>query len=265
MTLLPAMSLVRRELVRFLRQRSRVLSAVATPVLLWLLVGSGLGASFHPPDAPPGASPLEFFFPGTLLLIVLFTAIFSTISIIEDRHEGFLQSVLVAPVSRSGIVLGKMLGGTTLALLQVLPILLLAPLMGMHLGVASLLVAAATLVLVSFALTGLGFVMAWRLDSVQGFHAVMNLFLMPLWMLSGAFFPPSGAPRWLRAVMTANPMTYALSALRRALYLGSERAAAAGQALPALGLSLGIAALFAAVMFAAAVRQAAHTTAGDLH
>ena len=264
MTALPAYTLAHREVVRFLRQRSRVLGALATPVLLWFIIGSGLGNSFRTAGASDGMGSLEFFFPGTMLLIVLFTAIFSTISIIEDRHEGFLQSVLVAPVPSSAIVLGKMLGGTLLSVGQVLLMLVILPFLGVRLGVASFFVTAGILVLVSFGLTGLGFVLAWRLDSVQGFHAVMNVLLTPMWMLSGAFFPASGAPRWLRAVMAVNPMTYALAALRRGLYLGTTRVEAAGASLPAFGLSLAVSSVFAVAMFVLAVRLATHATAGDL-
>src|SRR5579862_2494974 len=133
--LLPAVSLARRELVRFLRQRHRIIGALATPIVFWLLIGAGMGRSFHVEGLPGQArsSYLQYFFPGTVLMILLFTAIFSTISIIEDRREGFLQSVLVAPVSRMAVVLGKVLGGTALAFGQGLIFLLLAPLIGMHL------------------------------------------------------------------------------------------------------------------------------------
>src|SRR5687767_7711902 len=114
---LPALSLARRELVRFLRQRHRVIGALATPIVFWLLIGLGMGRSFRGEGLPGtgGDNYLQFFFPGTVVMILLFTAIFSTISIIEDRREGFLQSVLVAPVPRVAIVLGKVLGGTALA------------------------------------------------------------------------------------------------------------------------------------------------------
>ena len=128
--LLPALSLCQRELVRFLRQRNRIIGALATPIVFWLLIGGGMGRSFSSSNVPGGGSYLQYFFPGTVLMILLFTAIFSTISIIEDRREGFLQSVLVAPVSRQAIVLGKVLGGTILAFGQGLIFLLLAPLVG---------------------------------------------------------------------------------------------------------------------------------------
>src|SRR5439155_3778971 len=120
---------------------------------------------------------LRYFFPGTILMILLFTAIFSTISVIEDRKEGFLQGVLVAPVSRMSIVLGKILGGTLLAFGQGLIFLILAPLVGIKLTLAGVSLAMLTMLIVSFALTALGLCIAWRLNSTQGFHAIMNLFL----------------------------------------------------------------------------------------
>src|SRR3954454_17218507 len=131
--LLPALSLAQRELVRFLRQRHRVIGALATPIVFWLLIGGGMGRSFQVKGLPGGGDYLRFFFPGTIVMILLFTAIFSTISVIEDRREGFLQSVLVAPVSRASIVLGKLLGGTALAFGQGLVFLALAPLVGLPL------------------------------------------------------------------------------------------------------------------------------------
>src|SRR5215831_16778795 len=113
----PALSLCHRELVRFLRQRHRIVGALATPIVFWLLIGAGMNKSFRS-DAPGGENYLHYFFPGTILMILLFTAIFSTISVIEDRREGFLQGVLVAPVSRMSIVMGKLCGGAALAVLQ---------------------------------------------------------------------------------------------------------------------------------------------------
>ena len=182
-TLLAVLTLWQREIVRFYRQPSRVVGALAPPVLFWLLIGSGLAPSFRPAQSA-GASAaggyLGYFFPGVVILILLFPAIFSEISIIEDRREGFLQGVLVAPVPRASVVLGKVLGGTTLALLQCIPFLALAPLAG--LGVpspAALALMAAVLFLLAFALAALAAAIAWRLDSTQGFHAIMNLFLIP--------------------------------------------------------------------------------------
>src|SRR5262249_20368474 len=151
---------------------------------------------------------------GALMLIVLFTSIFTMMSVIEDRREGFLLSVLVAPISRSVIVLGKVLGGATLATMQGVIFLAFSPLIGIHLDIARASLALLSIFLVAFALTALGFIVAWRLDSTQAFHAIINLFLMPLWMLSGSLFPVGGAARWIGWIMRANPLTYGVEALR---------------------------------------------------
>jgi ABC-2 type transport system permease protein len=249
--LLSAYSLAQRELVRFLRQRSRVVGVLGPPLLFWFLIGSGFGGSFRPVSAPGSLTSLQYLLPGTFLLIMLFTAIFATISIIEDRNEGFLQSVLVAPGSRGGLVLGKMLGGTLLAVLQVVPVMLLAPVVGVRLSVASSLLSVAVLLVVGFGFTGLGFVIAWRLDSTQGFHSVMNLLLMPMWILSGALFPSDGAPLWLRAIMFVNPMSHALDALRQSLYLGTS-VPVWGLQSQSLALPFVVTAGFAAIMFVVA-------------
>jgi ABC-2 type transport system permease protein len=254
---LPVASLLRREVVRFLRRRSRVLGALLTPVVFWVLIGSGLGRSFRVPGVETEVHYMEYFFPGTVILIVLFTAIFSMISVIEDRREGFMQGVLAAPVGRSAIVVGKVLGSTVLAVAQATVFLCLAPLAGVPLTAASLLASIGVLVIVAVGLSGLGFVVAWPMESTQGFHAVMNLFLMPLWLLSGALFPSAGASAWVRWVIALNPVTYAVAALRRALYVSVATPPAHT---PSMGLSLGITAVFAVLMIVLAswVVQAKH-------
>src|SRR5436190_18645127 len=218
--LLPAFTLWWREVVRFYRQRTRVVGVIASPVLFWLVIGSGFGTSFR--SGAGNQHYLDYFYPGALIMIVLFTSIFTMMSVIEDRKEGFLLSVLVAPVSRSAIVLGKVLGGTTLATVQGLIFLVFAPLVGVHIGVARLLLVAITVFLVSFALTALGFAIAWPMDSTQAFHAIINLFLIPLWLLSGALFPLENASLWLRVLMRINPLTYGVDALRQLLYPGTS-------------------------------------------
>ena len=240
-----AYALARREVVRFLRQPSRIVGAFAPPLLAWLLLGAGFGASFR---VPGGAGYLGWFFPGTVVLVVLFAAIFSTISVIEDRREGFLQAVVVSPVSPLAVAAGKIAGGTLLALAQGGVLLALAPLLGFAPSAAALAPALIVLALVALALTGLGLAIAWMLESTQGFHAIMNLVLIPMWFLSGSFFPAEGAPAWLRAAMAANPLTYGVASLRRAL----DPAAAAG---PSATLSVAVTLAFAlgAVLAAAAV------------
>jgi ABC-2 type transport system permease protein len=249
---LAACSLWQREIVRFLRQRSRIVGALGTPVVFWLLIGSGFGRSFQPPGWAQTGGYLEYFFPGTLLLILLFTAVFSTVSVIEDRREGFLQGVLVAPVPRGAVVLGKLLGGTTLAVAQGMLFLLAAPLVGIDLDFARVAIAVAVMALVAFGLTGLGFLIAWPLESTQGFHAIMNLFLIPLWLLSGALFPSGGAAVWVRAIMLANPLTYAMTALREAV--------AGGAGTATFAMHVAVTAVFSLAMAVAATMLATRWT-----
>ncbi|MBI4231153.1 MAG: ABC transporter permease [Planctomycetes bacterium] len=248
--LLPAASLARREVVRFLRQRNRVVSAVLQPVVFWGLFSAGLGGSLK---VASGTTAAAFFFPGTLVLVLLFTAIFATISIIEDRREGFLQGVLVAPVPRGAIVLGKVGGATALAVLQGTLFLLLAPVAGLHLTVLSVAQTLGVLALVSFPLAGLGFSIAWRMDSTQGFHAVMMLFLMPMWILSGGLFPSEGVHPVLAWIVRVNPLTYGVAALRCVL----SGAAPSG---PSLAGSVAVTAAFGAAMLAAATAVASRKT-----
>lgn len=211
--------LCQRELVRFLRQRNRVIGALLTPVVFWLLIGGGMGRSFTGVGATTKAAQagyLTYFFPGTVLMILLFTAIFSTISVIEDRREGFLQGVLVAPVGRSAIVGGKVLGGAILGTGQAGLFLLL----GWATGVVSMaplhwLATLLVLFVAAIGLTALALAFAWPMTSTQGFHVVMNLFFVPLWFLSGALFPVrDDTPLVLKGLMLANPMSYALASLR---------------------------------------------------
>lgn len=244
---LPAYSLWKREIVRFYRMKSRVVGVIASPIMFWLVLGSGFGSSLR--TSSTDQHYLEYFFPGALIMIVLFTSIFTMMSVIEDRREGFLLSVLVSPASRSAIVLGKVLGGATLATLQGYVFLIFAPLIGVHMGVEQIIVAALAIFLVSFSLTALGFAIAWRMDSTQAFHAIINLFLIPLWLLSGSVFPLSGASGWMRALMLANPLTYGVEALRSALF-SSGAGTNTGLSVP---LSLSILAAFTLLMFAASL------------
>ncbi len=216
--MLPAFTLWWRELVRFYRQRARVVGVIASPLLFWVVIGSGFGSSFRSGDTAGQQHYLDYFYPGALIMIVLFTSIFTMMSVIEDRKEGFLLSVLVAPVPRSAIVLGKVLGGTTLSAIQGLIFLAFAPLVGIHLGLTDFMLVVLTVFLVSFALTALGFTIAWSMDSSQSFHAIINLFLIPLWLLSGALFPLAGASGWIRFLIRINPLTYGVEALRDLLY-----------------------------------------------
>jgi ABC-2 type transport system permease protein len=195
----------KRDLLHFLRQPARIAGFIGSPLIFWVVIGSGFNRSFSYSPDHPGISYLEFYFPGTIVLTMLFTAIFASISIIEDRHSGFLQGVLVAPVPRLSVASGKILGAATLAFIQALLLLLMVPLLG-----------------IGMTLAGLGFLIAWRMDTTQGFHAVMNLVLVPLWLLSGALFPIDGAAPWIGTIIRLNPLYYGMSAFRQALYLGTD-------------------------------------------
>jgi len=203
---LPAATLWQRELVRFWRQKSRVLGVVASPLVFWLLIGYG-------------SNDLARFYSGALVLTVMFSAIFSTISIIEDRREGFLLSMLVSPAPRSSMVLGKILGSATLAWIQGMIFLAFAPLAGVSIRPLELIPVAGAIYLISFTLTGLGFVIAWRMESTSGFHAIMNLLLVPMWMVSGSLFPMSTAHGWVKVLMWVNPLTYSITLLNHTLHL----------------------------------------------
>lgn len=242
---LAVFSLTRREVVRFLRQRSRAIGAFLQPVIFWVLFGTGFSSMQMQGDQ----SFAEFFVPGIAAMIVMFAAIFSAISVIQDRNEGFLQGVLVSPVSRTSIVLGKLCGGTLLAVLQGLLFLGLvgglqslglSPTMEFTATPASLVGMVAFLTLMGFGLVGFGYLFAWRTDSIQGFHAVMSVLLFPMWLLSGAFFPIEGSG-WMGWIMHANPLTYSVAGLKRVM--ATDPAQVAG--LPPMWLCLVVSIAFA--------------------
>src|SRR5688572_8128074 len=256
-------TLAERELVRFFRQKNRVFGALGQPIIFWLLFSAGLGSTTF-----GGTNRLDYahFFPGTLVMILLFTAIFATISIIEDRREGFLQGVLVAPVPRWAMMLGKVLGGAAIAMLQGVVFIVLAWLTEMigwgdiisptPLG---LLAAFILMFVIAVALTALGFLIAWRMDSTQGFHAIMSVFLLPMWLLSGAFFPMN-VGGWLGWIVWANPLTYGVAGLRHYLQNGGTEPAM----LPSLPVCWLVSLAFAAAMLVAAWRIAGTRSTADL-
>jgi ABC-2 type transport system permease protein len=248
-----------------------VFGAVAQPVVFWIVFGAGLGSSFRWPGAAEGGPDFrDYFFPGTLVLIVLFTAIFTTISIIEDRREGFLQSVLVAPIPRWSMVLGKVLGGSAIALVEAMLFLAIGWLLGISAGALSLVEIVAWLAVIAVGLTSLGFVFAWRLDSTQGFHAVMSVLLFPMWLLSGAFFPApacDASSTWIDCgvawLIRVNPLTYGVAGVRRAMLAGSPHASLAAD-LPPTALCLGVTMGFTLLAFGAACLVAMRPAKGDL-
>jgi ABC-2 type transport system permease protein len=256
-----------REIVRFVRQRSRLVGAFAQPLVFWLLLGGGLNASFRDPSVP-GSTYMSYFYPGVIALVLLFTAIFATIAVVEDRQAGFLQGVLLAPVSRSTIVLGQAWGCTTLGVVQGMHYLAFAPLVGIRLTPAIVGAMFVVQTLVAFGLTNLGLIIAWRMESTQGFHAIMNLALMPMWLLSGAFFPPPelrdglpGSQVVLHWIMRLNPLSYCVAGVRHLLF---GRDSVTGFWAPSLSTCWVVTILFSTAMFVGAWYVAGKRTAGDL-
>lgn len=263
---LPAIAtLAWRELVRFFRQRTRVIGALGQPIIFWLMFSEG----FQTVDLG-----YAYQFPGILAMILLFTAIFTTISVIEDRNEGFLQGVLVSPVPRWAMVLGKVIGGAVIAWLQAMLFLLLGWLTigEIQPSIPQVLAAMVLMMAMAIGLTGLGFYLAWRTDSSQGYHAMMSMLLFPMWLLSGAFFPitPLSMSQLtvsglfsavLSLLVTINPLTYGVAGLRH-LLAGSETVE--GGWLPGLTLSWIATLLFAVTMLALATRVVENRSQADL-
>ena len=214
--------LARRELLRFLRQPTRLVGALMQPVVFWLLIGGGLASTFQYATAP-GVGYMQYFFPGIVVMMVLFASIFGTITVIEDRHAGFLQSVLVSPGSRTAVVIGKSLGVASVGLVQAALFLGLAPTAGFGFGDIHWAPLVAFLVVGALGLSAFGFALAWLTDSSQGYHAVMSILLLPAWVLSGAMFPPGESGGVLATLLRLNPMSYMVSGVRGALQ-GDARA-----------------------------------------
>jgi len=235
-----------RDVLRFWRNRSRLLSSLGQPVLFLLVFGTGLSSSLRGAAAGSlGGAPgyVYFLYPGVVAMAVLFTGTFSAMSTVWDREFGFLKEVLVAPVSRRGVAIGKALGGSTQAVLQGCIVLLLGPLIGV--GLSPLLVGQmiALMFVLGFAMTSLGIAVASRVQTLEGFGVVVNLFTMPLFFLSGALFPLVGIPGWLAVLTRLDPATYGVDPLRRVVLqaIGVPPAAVAAMGVEVLGHRLGTA------------------------
>jgi ABC-2 type transport system permease protein len=211
-----------RDVLRFLRDRSRIFGSLAQPLLFLFALGFGLqgalGRAGGGTALPGGISYIEFLFPGILCMTVLFTALFSAISIVWDREFGFLREVLVAPVSRTAVALGKVAGGSTVAMFQASIIMLLGPLLGVHYTVRGVVFMLLTLLLLAAVITALGILLAARQKTMEGFQVIMQFILLPMLFLSGAFFPFTGngnAATILKVIGQINPMSYGVDAMRQ--------------------------------------------------
>jgi ABC-2 type transport system permease protein len=206
-----------REFKAFMREKSRIIGMIGQPLLYLLIVGQGIASGLSLNRAE-GVGYLQFYYPGILGMSVLFTSIFSGVSIIWDREFGFLKEVLVAPVPRWAVAVGKILGGATVAILQSMILIALAPFVGVALSIGLILQLLLLCCLMSIAVTGLGVAIAARMRSMQGFQMLMNFLVMPLYFLSGAMFPVASAPTWMKAVMTIDPLTYGVDAMRNVVF-----------------------------------------------
>jgi ABC-2 type transport system permease protein len=254
----------RRELIRFKSDRLRAVTALVQPVLFLFVLGTGLSRlAGH--GLPPGVDYKTFIYPGVLAMSVLFTAIFSAASIVWDREFGFLREMLVAPVHRWAIVVGKCLGGATVATFQGIVFLALAGVANVPYNPLLMLTLVGELLLLSFTLTAFGVMMAARIKQIQAFMALTQMLLMPMFFLSGALYPLSGLPTWLTVLTRIDPLTYIVSPIRHAVLshlnlspLAMRTVSPAitwdGWAVP-LGLSIGMVAVMGAVLLGVAIAE----------
>lgn len=242
----------RREMTRLYRSRARIITGLAQPILFLFVLGVGLGPIIGRRGLP-GASYQEFLFPGVLAMSVLFTAMFSAISIVWDREFGFLREMLVAPVSRSSIVLGKALGGGSQATAQGSLLLLAAPVVGVELSLLEAVEMLGLLLLLAFAVVAFGIVVASRMQRIESFQVVMGLVVNPMLFLSGALFPLRDLPDWLNVLTKLNPLTYGVDPVRRVL-LGDQVALTLNGKVPPIWLDALIVLVLGTAMLALAVR-----------
>ena len=215
---LRAISIVwRRELIRFRRDRLRAVTSLIQPLLFLVVLGTGL-SSLAGASMPPGVDFKTFIFPGVLAMSVLFTAVFSAASIVWDREFGFLREMLVAPVSRSSIVIGKTLGGATIATFQGVIMLALAWIAHVPYNPVLILTLIGELLLLSFTITAFGVMMAARITQFQAFMALTQMLVFPLFFLSGALYPLTGLPGWLSVLTRIDPLTYVVGPMRHAVF-----------------------------------------------
>jgi ABC-2 type transport system permease protein len=206
-----------RELLRFVNERSRVVGALAFPIAFLVIFGAGFGQLIG--SLAPGVNFVQFMYPGLVAMSVLTSSLFAGVSVVWDREFGFLREIMVAPIGRAGIVLGKALGATVTCLLQVALLLVLAPVVGVSIAPATIAALVPVVALLALGLSGLGILIASFMTSQQGFQLVMQLLLFPLIFLAGVFFPVNNVPDWLQVISKLNPLTYGVDAIRQ-IFLG---------------------------------------------
>jgi len=255
-----------RELIRFERTRTRILSGLIQPILFLIVLGYGMSGLV---GSTAGFDFKKFMFPGIMAMSVVTTAIFSGMSIVWDREFGFLREMLVAPTSRASLALGKTAGGASVAAVQGTIMLVLAPLIGVHLTVVLVLEIIGLELLMAIALTAFGVFVASHIERMEGFQVVMQMLLFPMIFLSGALFPLNALPGWLNVLTHVNPLTYAVAPLRQVVFAAQHMPPAARKRFPAtvdvfghtlsIGTEIGIVIVFAAIFIALAIRGFSRT------
>ncbi len=237
--------IVMREFKRFFRQRGRFIVSLVRPLIWLFIVGSGFTRII---SADKGTDYIQFILPGIVGMTILFSSIFSTISVVWDREFGFLREMLVAPVSRVTIVMGKLLSGTALAVFQGTILLFIAPIVGLDVGVLDFLAMILLMIVLGLAITSLGLFVASFLRSLEGFNVIMNFIVLPMFFLSGALFPIKALPWGIRIFSFANPLSYGVDAFKHVLLARGGRLTAE---MP-LALDVAFVAAFAVIMTSAA-------------
>lgn len=212
-----------RDILRYTHDRARLIGSLAQPILFLVVFGVGLSSAFGAGSKvlPPHTTYLEFMFPGVIGMTVLMTSIFSAMQIVWDREFGFLREILVAPIDRSAVAVGKALSGATQAMIGGSIMLIFAPIVGVRLSAVGVFEMLALLLLLAFSLSAFGIAIASRMKSMQGFQVVMNFLMMPMLFLSGALFPLKGLPAWMAVLTRFDPVTYGIAPVRVALFSNS--------------------------------------------
>ena len=237
-----------RDVLRYWRDRWRLVASLAQPLLFLVVFGSGLSSSLGGAfGRGSGLTYIQFIYPGIIGMSILFTAIFGAMSIVWDREFGFLKEVLVAPIDRWAVAIGKALGGTTQAVIQGLILLVLAPLVGVKLSLLTVIELLPLAVVLAFGLASFGVAIASMMRSLQGFQVVMNFLLMPIFFLSGALFPLTNLPGWMTVLTRIDPASYGIDPIRRVVLAGSGAPSTYGLTIGGQVLSIP---LEAAIMFA---------------
>jgi ABC-2 type transport system permease protein len=243
-----------RELLRFVSERSRLFSSFFQPIVFLVIFGAGFGNVIG--SLAPGVGFVQFMYPGIIAMGVLTSSLFAGVSVVWDREFGFLREVLVAPLARTGIVLGKALGAAVVALLQVVLLLAISPIVGVVLDLGSVLQLIPVVIILSISLSGLGILIASFMRSQQGFQLLIQVLIFPLIFLAGVFFPVDQAPTWLQVMSKLNPMTYGVDAIRQ-IMLGSAATSGLGVEVfgqvMAVGQEVAIVAALGALLLAGAV------------